>query len=505
MRTTGYLLSIAVAVIALCAPALADEDDDAARVGRMLLSPDETTRHEAEQRLLERIEKGGDVGVYVRAMSTALNEWANREERLVEVWIDQAVNGTADERERAVRLITALGERAVGRLVMELRHARRHDGAPSSTAANASAPAPAPGLAGTPQSAAAVEPDPAPPLRPAPYDVKVLLDDGMNRVQIMNLLRKQANASEVTRAGRLYVVTATDEGHARLKSHIERIKVRAPANDEPAKPERDANEPEADAEESKDAGGKDGKKEGEKTVGGQLAVAGPAWQFTSVVVRVPRREGLGIYDMRRVGTDFAKFGPLFAPKEQVRGTLVKTGSQNDAEVWERFLRTLPDAEAVVAPTARVVENATGESFLGKTLAYRRDVQPAKGGAWMVEQGELRTGLTLSFFATPVRRGLTIEMTAKNADVARPIATTTVRPDKGAEPVVLDQPEWSVATTNATFTLEPEGGGALVVLDGLDDAEDEIVLVVLRVTRAAAQAMQRINANDAASEASSRDG
>jgi len=517
MRTFGYLLLIALASVAVCDTAAADDTNDAARVGRMLLSPDAETRHEGEQRLLDRIAKGGDVGPYVHSMTSALNEWANREERLVEVWITQAVDGTADERERAVRLITAMGERAVNRLVMELRHARHHEGAPAAAATQSTPVAPGAAVAlDAPPPA-----DPGPPLRPAPYDVKAL-EGGMNRVQILNMLRKEANASEVTRAGRLYVVTATDVGHARLKSHLEKLDAARDAAeepqavaDEPAPAKPDPNKPNPDEPKNDDgllsqsdleAGAKEGaKKAGTKTDTKLVMPAGPVWQFTSLVVRVPRRDGLGIYDMRRVGTDFAKFGPLFTTSKDARGTRVRTGTLNDAEVWERFLRTLPDADVVGAPVVRVAENRTGETFLGKMLAYRRDVQPAKGGAWMVEQGELHIGLTLSFYPTPVRAALSVQLTANNADVSRPIATTTVRPDKGAEPVVLDQPEWNVATTSATLTLEPKGGGALVLLDDLDVSEDEIVLVVLRVTLAPMPARQNLNVNGAGSEDKGRDG
>ncbi len=513
MRLLRYLVLIAVASAAVCPAALADDSDDAARVGRMLLSPDVDTRREGEQRLLKRIAEGGDIGAYVRTMSAALNDWANREERLVEVWINQAVDGTADERERAVRLITAMGERAVNRLVLELRHARHHDGAPASPRTQPAPPSAgvaAPGSATTAE--AELQPEPGPPLRPAPYDVKVLLDGGMNRVQILNLLRKEANASEVTRAGRLYVVTATDDGHARLKKHIEKAKAEKDKSTEgqetespaPAKPDEPKND-DGDSDEGVKEAAKLAAALRDSMTADELRVDGPAWRFRCVVVRVPRRDGLGIYDMRRVGTDFAKFGPLFAKDDtKKRGTRVKTGTLNDAEVWERFLRTLPDANAVTAPVARVVENRTGKTFLGEKVAYRRDVRPAKGGAWMVEQGELRTGLTLSFFTTPTRNSLSVELTAENADVARPIGTTTVRPDKGAEPVVLDQPEWNVATTNATFTLTPQGGGALLLLDDLDVSEDEIVLVVLRVTRAPALARPNINGAPADQQAD-RDG
>ena len=116
----------------------AERDKIAAGViGRGLVSPDEAVRKKAVDRLLTRLEEGGDLADFLQRMGDAVGAWANRHERLMEVWIDRAVNGTAEERERAVLLLTALGPKAVRRLALELRHRDHH--APQQDARNSAA------------------------------------------------------------------------------------------------------------------------------------------------------------------------------------------------------------------------------------------------------------------------------------------------------------------------------------------------------------------------------
>ncbi|MHC5010847.1 MAG: hypothetical protein ACYTG6_07850 [Planctomycetota bacterium] len=150
-----------------CARVLAEEEPrptiDAAHVGRLLLSPEPETRAEGERLLLRRIRQGGDLTSFLHEMASAQESWARSDQHLLEVWIHEALHGTDAERERAQRLIAALGPPAVERLLASLR-SRMQDRRPGpDAAAPPSAPAPASG----PPPGAPVGADPEAAAEPA--------------------------------------------------------------------------------------------------------------------------------------------------------------------------------------------------------------------------------------------------------------------------------------------------------------------------------------------------
>ena len=171
---------------------------------------------------IQKIDKeGGDLGAFLEAMTKSTHAWADRHERLMEVWLDQAVNGNAAERRRAVRLLAALGEKAVQRLAEELRHSRRHggkgqtyedDATDEETTDEEPGQLDAPGLevaAGSPQV----------------YDLKDLFARGMNAVQLRSLCLKTANAVAVKQFRTQFVVTAAENGHTLLQEKLHDVRV----------------------------------------------------------------------------------------------------------------------------------------------------------------------------------------------------------------------------------------------------------------------------------------
>lgn len=507
------VLTLALLLVALAPTAHAEEtvepDADAARVGRLLLADDDARRAEGEALLLARIARGGDLRPFVRRMASAARTWANDENRLVETWIRQAVEGDLEERERAVRLITAMGEKAVMRLALELRHRVRHHGnddqAPAgSDAAPADPPAPS---QVAPQTLTV-------PHTPRVYDVTALKQKGLNPVQVVNFLRKEADASEVGSGPTRFVVYADTSGHERLARKLSEIRVAmarqgaeadAAAPQEAKPPENDAPAPGGDAPPPPPVADQ----AGEATPDGATeaaaarpapAASGPRWLVEPMVVRVPRDASLAKRVKAWTGMRVDVITPLLTPADQGQRKAAPTsaavvGTLDAIDTWFEQAPALPEARTAYGERIEIVAGRAARGFVGREVPYRRDVRQAKkSGAWRVDQDILQSGLELGFQLTTKAEALRLQIDARLSEVSKPMATTQVRPEQGAEPIELDVPEWNRQSRADTVEIPPEGGGLLMAMLDPSKADRGLVLILLRVRPAPLEAMGRQNVN-----------
>ena len=147
MRRAGSLL-IVLAWAALAGATWADDKPapvpiDPAEVARLLLSTEAEKQALAQDLLLERMRRGGDLGPFVEALTTALRGSSADTQVLTAALLKQAVSGTPEERARAVRLLAALGPSAIGR-ILDALSAARGPASESSAPAAAAAPPPSP-------------------------------------------------------------------------------------------------------------------------------------------------------------------------------------------------------------------------------------------------------------------------------------------------------------------------------------------------------------------------
>ncbi|MDJ0973132.1 MAG: hypothetical protein QNJ98_01555 [Planctomycetota bacterium] len=510
-------LVLALLFVALAPPAHAgeapDPDANAARVGRLLLADDDAKRAEGEALLLARIAKGGDLKAYVRRMADAARTWANDDSRLVETWIRQAVTGDMEQRERAVRLITAMGEKAVMRLALELRHHTRHLGNDAQAgAANEQTMNDAP---------AASEPAPqvmaaAVPHTPRVYDVTALRQKGMNPVQVLNFLRKEADASEVGSGPTRFVVYAAAAGHQRLAKRLSEIRVevakqkkadtKQQAESEDAGDADDGLPPPPAAPVADNAGGVKRAAPDSGAADG-LDETGARWSVEPMVVRVPRdaslAERLSTWKAMKVDV----ITPFLAPAQQSQRKAAPTsasvvGAADAIADWFEKAPALPEARTAYGERLKITPGRAAKGFVGREVPYRRTVRQAKkSGAWRVDQDILQSGLELRFQLTTKAEALALRVDARLSEVSKPMATTQVRPEKGAEPIELDVPEWNRQSRSDTFEIARAGGGLLMVMADPAKADQGLVLILLRVkpaeqADAAQQMRQNMNPNGA---------
>lgn len=421
----------------------------AAAIGRDLLAVDEHVRRRAVQRLLARIDRGGEMRPFLEAMGRAAGDWANRRERLTEVWIEKALHGDALEREEASKLLHALGPKAVSRLIRELRHAR---GMSADAPIRETTPPPAHAI----QMADEAEPagslaEPAPQDAPLPccepriYDVLDLGKRGMNALQLRSLLQKVPDAIEVKDLGRgVYVVTATEQGHSAMQRWLDERRAR-PATHKGAKVDK------ADAR---------------------------RWRVTPAVYRVPR----SALDMAGGSYGTApKAGGLPRDLDPSR-TVVHVGTGMDAAIWMRTLQRGPKGirgERATGPAA-VAAGSNGTWFSGRERTFRKGFVRAEDGAWRIEVGTLQLGIDLDVALVPEGDEVVAHVVAARTEVSEPMAVDTIPGPKGSPSGELDRPEWNRTRTRTSFRVPVTGGAALLSLGGLGSSEKEHILVVLHL-------------------------
>lgn len=434
------------------------EDDPAAQraavqraaeaIGRDLLASDDAVRERAVQRLLTRIERGGDLGPFLDAMGRAAKDWADRRERLLELWIARAVDGTAQEREEAARLIHALGPEAVARLIDELRHAQGMAPAPERPPVARPAPPDGSSQAGdAPTQEPTEEEANAACCVPRLYHLLDLRKLGMNAVALRSLLQKVPDANEVKDVGRsVYVVTASAEGHALLEKQLAETRRALRSKAYEVKVAR------AEAR---------------------------SWHVTPVLYRVPRRliaPSQGQYvapqpkDARRLPT-----------ATDPNRTEVHVGSGMDAAMWMKLLQHGANrARGVRADgTATLVEGTNGSFFQGRERTFRKGLVRGKDGRWHVEQGTIDVGIHLDIAIVPDGDFVEVLLVAARNELPEPMETDTIRGPDG-KTYELDRADTVRTRTRSTFRVPATGGSAFVSLGGLGSSEDEHVVVILRL-------------------------
>jgi len=478
------------------------EAREAEAVGRGLLSSDEAVRGRAVERLLARIERGGDIGAFLEAMSRANRAWADRHERLMEVWLHDAVHGTAPERERAVRLLTALGERAIRRLALELRHARLHEGAdavePKADAAKAAAE---PEQAETPDT-------PGPELAtgiPRVYELRDLVARGMNPVELRSLLLKTADAQEVKQFKTLFVVTAADRGHELLRDRLDQLRVSyrlqgeeagaktaeassasrppadehaptSPASGTEAPPARDDGEPQVDVpEKTEDA-------PPAPVVAPEGKAAAARWRLEPTLFHLPRA-ALADLGGGGAGTGDTLAGLRSAAAVPTLKALVRAPDAEVVAQWTKALRQVPDARVGLPFEGEtlVVVDGTTRLFAGRSIRYSQDVRRTRGGACTIVTGTIEEGLGVEVALHAEPTLLRVDLVITRTDVGQPIPVVRFQPSAQAAPLEIELPEWSRTRIRRSFDLPPEGGGALLSLDGLGDANEDQLVLTLKVT------------------------
>lgn len=490
-----------LAVLCLATPAFAEEapdsdsaaDHHAERAGRLLLSPDAAKRTEGERLLLERIAAGGDLAPFVRRMSAGIRQWADDDSRLVELWIQQAADGDQETRERAVRLITAMGERAVMRMALELGHLRRHERGralppeqPTPSVGSSDAPG---SEVDTPQTAEVnrVEQNVS-PHTPRVYDVTALRAKGMNPVEVLSFLRAHANASEVSAGPIKYVVYASANGHQTLKTKLATVRTvqeksgkgaakksgeddaSKGADDRPAPPPPVAVKPKAPAQPA-------------ATV---AADEGPRFAVQPIVVRVPRDAALAKTISAWKGVDKDLIEPFIAGARAQRAAAAApkatrvVGDLAAMAQWMAKAPTLPEARTSYGERITVVPGREAKGFVGSKVPYRRSVRQNERGAWRVDQDILHTGLELRFLLESRGTGLVLDVDARLSEISKPMATTNVNPGKDVEPIELDLPEWNRQTRSDSLQISKVGGGLMLVMPDPAKAEEGLVLILLRV-------------------------
>ncbi len=463
--------------------ARAAEAREAAEIGRGLLASDEAVRKKAVDRFLARIEKGGDLAWFLEAMSRATRLWADRHERLMEVWLHDAVHGSAEERERAVRLLAALGDKAIRRLSLELRHARLHGSARPKDAPQ--------------EASAAAESEPQAPKEqafgtPRIYDLGDLFQRGMNPVELRGLLLKTADAVEVKRVNKTaYVVTALDAGHAHLRNRLHdlRVSFQLVERTQADKAEKAVPQPPAAP---RALPPKTNKARPQPTVGratpdippaqaAQPRKAERAWLLEPELLHLPGNALIGIAGSQSSAETWSKLPRgLFAPEQHA----IRAPDTVVLHTWAEALKRVPDARTglPLRGARRVASHGSTRLFAGKEIRYSQSVRRTKGGAWSLVTDTIPHGVTLELTLRAEGSVLRVDVVAAQTEVGLPIPVVHVKPSPRAAPVELERPEWSTTRVRRSFDLPLQGGGALVSLRGLGSAPDEHLVLCLKLTQ-----------------------
>jgi len=475
----------------LCAPltAAAEEEKpsaltaaqraEASSIGRNLISPDVATRRRASARLRDHIARGHDLKTFLEAMSDAMAEAANGNARLVEFWLDRAVNGSGAERARAMRLLAAFGPTAVRRLAVELERRQLDDATSASQKKEQdllNAPAGVPRL----------------------YDVRTLLKrEGATAMSVRNMIEKQADAVEVQQSGLYFIVTASAKGHERLRTHINRILIQgvlqtaqtleAAVGSDGAQRETVPQEA-ALARQPKSPRPPPG-----QTTRSGATQAGPARSTNGLEAKghagarkpaprpeaFERNEPTWLIDTTLLS--FPRDGAVLSawmggdPAADAAGrahTRIRLGTAGDAQKWAAMALQVPDARRDLP-------------LRGDPTIRAKDVRATKGQGWRIVTGMIRHGLTLDLRVSPTHsedgKGLlAVEATLTRTDVGSPMPVVLVHPSPRTAPVELDRPEWSTTRTQAHFSLPLEGGGALLALEGISSTPSEQLILILRI-------------------------
>lgn len=470
---------VALPVSASAEEVKATDAASAGEIGRGLLSSKPEVRARAQADLLARIQKGGDLTTFVKAMGDAVAEWADRNERLMELWLHQAVHGTAEEREQAVRLLAALGAPAIRRLSLELRHRIQHEGADGLEPASQQAKAPQ--EAEDPHASAGSKN----PVLPRIYNLADLLERGMNALELRGFIQKAADAVEVKKHAASFIVSATQQGHDALFTRLNELRKSAEQLDElrddskkpsPAKPSGGREAPPAEPAGPKPAPPKPNPAPAPaapKDDGG-AGLAG-VWRVEPVLFH------LSADAWSRAYTSAGKSSrrPWKLPELRTDGAVgVRVGSVRDAATWAQAARRIPDARSDEMGALEGVSTGTSATFFsGRRIRYTGDVERTKGGAWGLVTKTIPHGIGLDLHLAGTGRDLRVELTATRTEVGLPIPVVRVRPSENAAPVELERPEWSTTRARTAFTLSSEGGGAFVALDGLASEQERVVLVL----------------------------
>ena len=524
IRRTPLFRGLLVALVALFAlpatPAHADDappTDEAGRIGAALLARDGAVRAEAEARLLELLQRAGNPASLLRRVLDATRNWADAEARLLDAWVVQAGSADPDTRERAIRLIHALGPQGVSRLASELRFARLAAAAESAESDPATEPA---------DRAPASPPPPTPPTPPEPpaephvpriYDARARLEArGLGPLEIRAFLVEHANASQVKEVGGRYVVLADEAGHAALKKALETPPTPpaqpavqpqvppAPATGDaigevggvppPAAPIRRAGPPvgapvspppsnsvaapvrtEREGSDTPASAAEPGE---QATSGGaEKTSTGPRWRLRAWVVSVPQQEARGIFEAR-VSSNRGVVAPLF-PEGKGTSAQVRVGSLADANQWSRHAQMLPDAKVFEAPALGSTGSGPISAFLGEAVPYREDVVAGDGGSWRVVQGTVDAGLRIEVESAHGRGLPYLRLAAEFLDAPRPFQQRTVRPTGAPQPFTLDLPEPSRARATAETRIPHDGAGALFLFSDLQPGHHVLVVLTAR--------------------------
>ena len=445
----------------------------AGRRGRQLLAWDRERREAAIASLVADIDAGRLDAVKVSL--AALRAWADDLRRLEERWRADAMHGDARERAQAAALLHALGPEAVARLAQSVQFAAaRPRLAPDVVTQVQSVPdaedAP---LAAPATPAASAAPAPPPAVVPANvqdtrqariYDVRELVRDGRNPLEIRTLLSQSADASRVAAIGpgRAFLVLAEPAGHARLVAALEAA--RDASGDKggaalrpkgPVPPQEDATSAAASPAAIKQPASDPG----------QAA----SWRVLAQAIRVPSAEA-EIYRTRRAGDN-----------TPVGSRHTRAGSLAEGTAWIEALEALPDAR-VLERWGKTFSSGRAERLVvGQNLPYNRAVQRQANGAYGIETGNVLDGYAFDVRITQTAQGARLQMQAALQEVKRPMPEVQVRPEKGNPPVTLHRPAWSRKAVTQEAQLGAAGGAALFWLEALGkDAPEEVVVLVFRV-------------------------
>ncbi len=473
------LLALALslsAFVAFAPPSRAEGADEtvveARRLARRLLAHDAARREVALDQLIALLDHAGEGrGVLVAEATRALATWADRPERLEEAWQRDLLTGDVETRERAARLLHALGPAAITRLGDEARRLLADRAAPG-LSADAVKPAAESPMSESDETTEDDEPagegadvshlDPevltAPsstPDRREPrlVDATPLVKAGASALDVRTFLTRVANASQATDfGGGRWMVLAEASGHARLAEALARVAtsgtfdLAAPADAGPSNTNSAPTDPAKDEPQQKP-------EEGE-------GLSGTAWDVTAHALVGP---------VTTLG-ESAGVGPRVA-------TLAGAAALLEAE------RTRRDVREIRSWSQRIVAGGpTVEWFAGREIPYNRAVVATKDGAWAVATDTLRDGYTTRVSPKPRGDGgIDLEIEIAYLDVNEPLFEQVVRPSPDAEALSVHRPVWSSRRDRAEARIGPDGGAVAYAVTMNGESPSERFVLVARFT------------------------
>jgi hypothetical protein len=498
-------ISLCLALVALLASTARAEEaagdgqsnERGRQVARWVLAGHTKTATAAEELLLRHLESGSLSAAFRRGFVEGLAAQPGQRDRLLDRWIARAEeDGDAAQprREAAVQLLGLAGQAGVRRLVEALRRNRSGQAAPQ-----------------TADDGSAIRPQEAEPLAssqtPQVYDVNFLAERGTPAGEIVKLLRVVASATEVEPLGEQYVVVAGRGGHKRLHVRLNELR-NTQAQQELATPGdptvgQTAGPITRPATGSSDArarpsppgartapGGVKGPGPQTPTAPRQAPTAPPSagvtpqlpemlpWIVTSRVIRVPRHADLADQMARWPGIDATLAATLLGRAGSTTQVAFAVCSREEMKAWQEAAPRLRGAETRQGRPLRVPHESEARGFVGRNMPYRRSVERADNGAWRVAQDFLPVGLEFRVRIDGLVGQTRAQVEARLLDLSGPMTPTQVRPEKGAEPIELDQVEWNRNSRHARFALAGNGAGAMLVIPHPSDEEGAWALLLL---------------------------